>query len=453
MRRIQTVLLLLVLRACSSQAWLWFSGPKPTPETSTGTTAGTTGGTTGGTTEAVTGTTGTGTVTGTTGTGTVTGTTGKVTGTTGVATTTGGDAKQKAEEDDNLSGVGEEIINVATGIRKLVEAWDATPTTWTTNGSLGEQPEGANANTTEESGVSLLQLIGDPPPNAITRDYGPSGETAYVFTSAAASGQPALAHVPNPFYRHFSLIFHIKPSRSAASVLFSITDGPQRLMYIGVKLSAVQSGRQKVQFFYTEPDSEASYEAASFTVPSLVDTWSRFSLAVFEEQVTFYHGCDSEPQVVKFERSPDPMELDSAAGIFVGQAGGADDDKFQGSIAELKVVGNPRAAERLCDDEDDADAASGDYGSGESDRRQSGHSAKTTPASFRPVPEPPLTSSQGSRVKESGPGGAKGEKGDRGEKGLRGDRGPTGPKGEPGSGSGSGSSSGGGGQKGEKGAK
>lgn len=31
---------------------------------------------------------------------------------------------------------------------------------------------------------------------------------------------------------------------------------------------------------------------------------------------------------------------------------------FQGEIAELKVVGNSRAAERLCDDEDDSDAVS-----------------------------------------------------------------------------------------------
>lgn len=31
---------------------------------------------------------------------------------------------------------------------------------------------------------------------------------------------------------------------------------------------------------------------------------------------------------------------------------------FQGEIMELKVVGNPQAAERLCDDEDDSDAVS-----------------------------------------------------------------------------------------------
>lgn len=143
------------------------------------------------------------------------------------------------------------------------------------------------------------------------------------------AGQLALAHVPNPFYRHFSLIFNVKPSSPAAAVLFSITDGPQKLVYVGVKLSGERAGRQKVQFFYTEPDSEASYEAASFDVPSLVNSWTRFSLSIFEDQVTFYHGCESEPQVVRFERSPDPMELDPEAEIFVGQAGKADADRFR----------------------------------------------------------------------------------------------------------------------------
>lgn len=135
--------------------------------------------------------------------------------------------------------------------------------------------------------------------------------------------------MPNPFYRHFSLIFNVRPSSPAAAVLFSITDGLQKLVYVGVKLSGEQAGRQKVQFFYTEPDSEASYQAASFDVPSLVNSWSRFSLSVFEDQVTFYHGCETAPQVIRFERSPDPMELEQGAEIFVGQAGSADGARFR----------------------------------------------------------------------------------------------------------------------------
>lgn len=178
------------------------------------------------------------------------------------------------------------------------------------------------------SGISLLQLIGEPPLEEFTTTYGPNGEPAYRFTPSVVPGQRALVHVPSPFYRHFSLLFHVKPSTTAASILFSITDATQKLMYVAVKLSAVKAGRQKVQFFYTEPDSEASYEAASFEVPSMVDTWSRFSLSVMEEQVAFYHGCDSEPQVVKFERSPDPMDLDLASVLFVGHAGRADNGKF-----------------------------------------------------------------------------------------------------------------------------
>lgn len=175
----------------------------------------------------------------------------------------------------------------------------------------------------------MEKLIGDPPPDGITKTYSPEGGKTFLFTSAAAAGQLAYAHVPNPFYRHFSLIFHIKPSSPSAAVLFAVTDQFQKLMYVGVKLGAECSGRQKVHFFYTEPDSEASYEAASFDVPSMVDRWSRFSLSVLEDQVTFYMGCDLESQVVRFERSPDPMELEPSAGIFVGHAGGADKDKFQ----------------------------------------------------------------------------------------------------------------------------
>lgn len=159
--------------------------------------------------------------------------------------------------------------------------------------------------------------------------YGSRGQPIFSFNADVTPGHLALTHVPNPFYRHFSLIFNVRPSSPAAAVLFSITDELQKLVYVGVKLSGEQAGRQKVQFFYTEPDSEASYEAASFDVPSLVNSWTRFSLSVIEDQVTFYHGCESEPQVVRFERSPDPMVLDTEAEIFVGQAGKADADRFR----------------------------------------------------------------------------------------------------------------------------
>lgn len=142
-------------------------------------------------------------------------------------------------------------------------------------------------------------------------------------------GQLAAVHVPNPFFRHFSLIFHIKPSSPAASVLFAITDSTQTIMHIGVKLGPVQSGSQKLHFFYTKRGSESSFEAASFDVPQLVNTESLFALSIKEDEVSFHIDCEEEPQVVRFERIPAAMELDQGSGIFVGQAGAADPGKFE----------------------------------------------------------------------------------------------------------------------------
>uniref|UniRef100_A0A4W4GXF4 Thrombospondin-like N-terminal domain-containing protein n=1 Tax=Electrophorus electricus TaxID=8005 RepID=A0A4W4GXF4_ELEEL len=211
--------------------------------------------------------------------------------------------------------------------------------------------------TTVNSCISLLQLVGEPLPEGVTKTS--DNSPGYVFSTNSKTGQLAHAYLPNPFFHDFSLLFNVKPTSKKAGIIFSITDSYQKIMYVGVKLTAMQGKKQNIVLFYTEPDSQTSYEAASFSVPSLVGSWTRFSISVFEEQVSLYLNCDSDPQVVRFERSPDEMELEDGAGIFIGQAGGADPDKFVGIIGDLKVIGDPRAAERHCEeDEDDSDAVS-----------------------------------------------------------------------------------------------
>uniref|UniRef100_A0A3Q0QVJ8 Collagen alpha-1(XVIII) chain n=1 Tax=Amphilophus citrinellus TaxID=61819 RepID=A0A3Q0QVJ8_AMPCI len=184
------------------------------------------------------------------------------------------------------------------------------------------------SNQKEDSGVSLLQLIGDPPPNEITQVDGPDNTPSYVFGPDANTGQLARAHFPNPFYRDFSLIFNLKPTTDKGGVIFSITDPRQNIMHVGVKLSAVQGSNQNVILYYTEPKSKRSYEAARFLVPSMLDTWTRFALAVKDDMVLFYFNCDTDPLVTRIKRAPEDMELESGAGVFVGQAGGADPEKF-----------------------------------------------------------------------------------------------------------------------------
>lgn len=183
--------------------------------------------------------------------------------------------------------------------------------------------------------MSLSQLIGFPLPDGVTKSYDP--DPGFVFDMNSKTGQLARAHLPASFYRDFSLMFNLKPTSTKPGVIFSITDTQQKIMYVGVKLTATKDGKQNIVLFYTEPDSQASYEAASFTVPSLFNYWNRFSISVLDDQVTLYPSCDSEPQTKPFERSPDEMELEAGAGLFVGQAGGADDDKFVVSLALMQI--------------------------------------------------------------------------------------------------------------------
>ncbi|XP_067404703.1 collagen alpha-1(XVIII) chain isoform X8 [Emydura macquarii macquarii] len=305
--------------------------------------------------------------------------------------------------------------------------------------------------------VSLLQLIGDPPPEQITQVSGPDRSLSYVFGLDANTGQVARYHLPSPFYRDFSLLFLIRPATDKAGVLFAITDASQTVIYVGVKLSDVKDRKQQIIFYYTEPGSERSYAAATFSVHSLVNEWTRFAISVVEDEVILYLNCE-EFRRIRFERSPDEMELEDGSGLFVAQAGGADPDKYQGAIADLKVTSDPQAVDLQCEEEEeeDIDAASGDFGSGVEDRPHLLGREQGTPALSRLPKPPPVTSpptareteqtvenvslgsplqteqrkrggpqqvSSGARV---GPKGAKGDQGEQGERGPKGDSGTGG---------------------------
>uniref|UniRef100_A0A8D3D870 Thrombospondin-like N-terminal domain-containing protein n=1 Tax=Scophthalmus maximus TaxID=52904 RepID=A0A8D3D870_SCOMX len=278
----------------------------------------------------------------------------------------------------------------------------------------------------EDSGVSLLQLIGDPPPSEITQVFGPDNSPGYVFGPDANTGQLARAHLPSPFYRDFSLIFNLKPTSDRGGVIFSVTDASQQIIYVGVKLSPVQGGNQNVILYYTEPDSQQSYEAATFLVPSMRDTWTRFAIAVRDDKVMFYLNCDTDPRVVRIERSPDEMELEAGAGIFVGQTGGADPAKFLGVIGELRVVGDPRAAGRHCEeDEDDSDMGSAGFG----------YQGTKGDAGLPGAPGPPGPPGPATEFSVGNDGAvvssAPGPRGPAGPQGVPGPQGPPGADGDP----------------------
>lgn len=179
MCRIQTWLLLLGLCAGTLDAWWWSISEDPTTESPTTSVP---------TTPAATTTT-----------------------TARVANVTANATKRKEEEDEDLSGVGEEIINVASGIRKFVEEWDATPTARTTNGGLTEKVESANPNLMgnanrlrveegEEGGSVMGGGSGDSDGEVTGGNTGIPGdafETNYTDSSTASGLAPQCLPVPS----------------------------------------------------------------------------------------------------------------------------------------------------------------------------------------------------------------------------------------------------------------
>lgn len=176
--------------------------------------------------------------------------------------------------------------------------------------------------------MGLLQLLGDPLPQQVTQIDDPDVGPAYVFGPDADSGRAAQPHFPSPFFRNFSLLFHVRPATEGAGVLFAITDAAEAVVSVGVKLSAVSDGHQEVQLLYTEPGEAKTHTAARFRLPAFAGQWRRFALSVDGDSVALFVHCE-EFQTARLERSPQGLALEPGSGLFVAQAGGADPDKFQ----------------------------------------------------------------------------------------------------------------------------
>ncbi|XP_073534542.1 collagen alpha-1(XV) chain isoform X1 [Phyllobates terribilis] len=232
--------------------------------------------------------------------------------------------------------------------------------------------------------LDLLELIGVPLPPSVSFITGYEGFPAYSFGPDSNIGRLTRTFIPQPFFRDFAIIATLKPNSNHGGVLFAITDAFQKIIYLGLKLSAVEDGTQRINIYYTEPGSHISKEAASFKVPVMTNKWNRFTVTVLEYEIVLYMDCE-EYQRAPFQRSAEPLTFEASSGIFVGNAGATGLEKFTGSIQQLSLKPNPRAAEDQCEDDDPY--ASGESSGDESIREQIG--ASETHESLPQTPAPP----------------------------------------------------------------
>ncbi|KAJ8010533.1 hypothetical protein DPEC_G00076070 [Dallia pectoralis] len=209
--------------------------------------------------------------------------------------------------------------------------------------------------------LDLTELIGVPLPPSVRFVTGFEGYPAYSFGPDANVGRLAKSFIPDPFYQDFSVTVTAKPTTPRGGILFAITDAYQRVVHLGVALSPVEDGSQRILLYYTDPGVGRTQEAASFKLGDLTGRWARFTLTVQGAEVRLYMDCE-EYHRVAFQRSPEPLTFEASSGIFVGNAGATGLDRFVGSIQQLVLTGDPTAPDNQCEEDDPY--ASG-YGSGD----------------------------------------------------------------------------------------
>ncbi|EGW07939.1 Collagen alpha-1(XV) chain [Cricetulus griseus] len=196
--------------------------------------------------------------------------------------------------------------------------------------------------------LDLTELIGVPLPSSVSFVTGYGGFPAYSFGPGANVGRPARTLIPPTFFRDFAISVAVKPSSSQGGVLFAVTDAFQKVIYLGLRLSRVEDGYQRVILYYTEPGSHVSHEAAAFSVPVMTNRWNRFAVTVQGEEVALLMDCEEHSHVL-FQRSARPLMFEPSAGIFVGNAGATGLERFTGSIQQLTIYSDPRTPEELCE--------------------------------------------------------------------------------------------------------
>lgn len=175
--------------------------------------------------------------------------------------------------------------------------------------------------------LDLTELIGVPLPTSVSFVTGHGGFPAYSFEPGANVGRPARTLIPATFFRDFAISVAVRPTSDRGGVLFAITDALQKVIYLGLRLSGVDQGGQRVIFYYTDPSSQVSREAASFQMPVLTHRWSRFAVVVRGDQVSFLLDCEDQGRVT-LHRSASPLDIEPSAGVFVGSSGATGLDSF-----------------------------------------------------------------------------------------------------------------------------
>lgn len=158
---------------------------------------------------------------------------------------------------------------------------------------------------------------------------GYDGFPAFGIGERADIKKPYRLSLPEKLSRDFSILVTVRADNTDNGFLFAVVNPADTLVQLGVRLSHPANGLQNISLYYSDVDMHVvSQVLTSFTVPSIIRQWTRFSLRIESDNVTLYMDCLYYESTL-VDREPQELVFDSASTLYIGQAGPLLRGKFQ----------------------------------------------------------------------------------------------------------------------------
>ena len=141
--------------------------------------------------------------------------------------------------------------------------------------------------------VDLLLPIGIPLADGINYVKGKEGLPAFELTERTDIKAPAsLVSEKFKLFPDFSVLLTIKPYEQKGGYLFAIVNPYDTILEFGVSISSQDNGLQSVDIHYTDYKlGKAAKPFIKFTVPSMVQEWTRIAISFRGNVTKLYYEC------------------------------------------------------------------------------------------------------------------------------------------------------------------
>jgi hypothetical protein len=182
----------------------------------------------------------------------------------------------------------------------------------------------------------------DPSDDTIRYDTGIDGLPTFRLTERAKiMGDVSIISPDYMLFPDFSILVTVKPAEQRGGYLFSVVDPFEIVMQLGLSITDSESGLQNIYLHYSDYRTRTTAKPiVKFTVPNMVDKWTRFALSVRGNTTDLYFNC-VEYDSVTTVRTPVPLPLDAGSTLYIGQGGGEFNGKYLVSrIENWNVIRN-----------------------------------------------------------------------------------------------------------------